>query len=442
MHFSLLVFHIHFTRSSSLFFRFCMQVATREGWWEEGGEKKEGVFEGAIEEKTVMSFFFDEDSGDEPAKKRHCTEQQQRAQGRPHGGFFNGNGEKDEDEDEKPVLARAGSDRVGLRLLQGMQKPTSSSSSVLLSGKEKMRVVEAYVPLSVGGFMESSAETAVDNLSQIKPGNVMCLRSPASSASQASTGMNFVKETDLTEEERRYGKRLSSNMTQELFEVGRVDRDTGMLEAIFLDGTRRNLKAYAVRPAGFVEKELFRQWKRDPNSRPVRTVYAASQDANASPSLSSTTQTTRTTAVDSANRKNNTAAVELMPWWVSPQLIVRVVEKSAGDLFGKKFVVKSLSRKEGKIRLVPWQRSAGNGESAENSPVDIVGCEALETIVPKVGEQGIIVLGNMRGELVKVMERHRDVNGELASLKVCSTLTGNEFTVGPHEVCQLACPRP
>ncbi|RNE98483.1 Trypanosoma vivax [Trypanosoma rangeli] len=394
-----------------------------------------------------MSFFSEEDAVDEPARKRCCTEQQQRQQQQRYApdGVLNGRGEGDEEGEEQPVLARERAARVGVKLLQGMQKPLLPSSSVLPSRGNEMRVVQAYVPLSVGGFMESSAETTVNDISHVRPGNIMCLRCPTSSTPQVSSGMNFVKETDLTEEERRYGKRLSSNMMHELFEVGRVDRETGLLEAIFLDGARQKLKVYAVRPAGFVETELFHKWKRDPSSRPVRTVYAAPVNLTASSSLPLATTTASAANRNSNDKGSDNRSVAMggtpTPWWVSPQLVVRVVEKSAGDIFGKKFVVRSLARKEGKIRLAPWQRSPGGGESAANSLLDIVGCEALETVAPKVGEQGMIVLGSMRGELVTVMERHRDADGELASLKVCSTLTQKEFVVGPHELCQLARPQ-
>ncbi|RNF13960.1 Trypanosoma vivax [Trypanosoma conorhini] len=409
-----------------------MHLAAREWWWKEEREDAHvvllrrrrggGACAEAVPHRAAAAA---EAAGAKARFRRPCSRQ------------WEGD---EEEEEEQPVLARERAARVGLKLLQGMQKPlSSSSSSVLPAGDEKMRVVQAYVPLSVGGFMEGSAETAVNDISQVRPGNVMCLRCPTSPAPRAGPGINFVKEADLTEEERRYGKRLSAEMTQELFEVGRVDRDAGLLEAIFLDGTRQKLKVYAVRPAGFLETELFRRWKRDPSSRPVRTVYAASDSLAASQPLPSATAS----AANRTSNDNESAAVGVArtPWWVTPQLIVRVVEKSAGELFGEKFVVKSLTRREGKIRLVPWQRSAGSGEPAARSLLDVVGCEALETVVPKVGEQGMIVLGGMRGELVTVVERHRDADGELASLKVCSTLTQREFVVGPHEVCLLARPQ-
>ncbi|KEG09996.1 Trypanosoma vivax [Trypanosoma grayi] len=413
-----------------------------------------------------MSSFFDEDThGESARKRRHIEESQQR-----YGGFPSGSGESgdNDDEEERPVLTRTGGGggggRVGLMLLQSMNHatPTSSSTASLSpapvgGAAQKIRVVGEYVPLSVGGFMESAAETVMGDIHNVRQGDIMCLRGPAATTTTASTKsgaggeMRFVKEAELTEEERRYGKRLSSDMLQELFEVGRVDRATNSLEGLFLDGTRRKLKLYAARPAGFVETELFRQWKHDPSTRPVRTVYASTdtsalQQKQLAPPLTSSHSrkdegNQPPTATDNNGKNNSSGAEAPMPWWVTPQLIVRVVEESAGDLFGKKFVVKSVARKEGKIRLAPWQPTGAHGKPAESSLVDIVGCEALETLVPKVGEQGIVVLGNMRGELVRVDARLRSAEGGLTAVKVTSTRTGDEFTVGPHEVCQLALAR-
>lgn len=390
-----------------------------------------------------MSFFFNENAKDEPAQKKRHVEQP--LDGSFRGGFSHPGG-ADDDDDERPVLAPAGGDRVGLRLLQDMRQPPSrcrpaTSSAAPPAGPGRLCVVEEYVPLSKGGFMETATASVMDDMDHVRPGNVMCLRCPASTAPAASAEVRFVKETDLTEEEQRYGKRITSDMTQELFEVGRVDRVAGLLEAVFLDGTRQKLRICAVRPAGFVETELFNRWKRDPSSRPVRTVYATPNDAKAPSPRPTTHASTALSAEDNKNSNSDVATVTPTPWWVIPQLIVRIVEEGAGDLFGKRFVVKSVLRKEKKIRLAPWNLKSGSDELSENSLVDIVGCEALETIVPKVNEEGIVVLGKMRGELIKVIERHRSAEGELNGVKVCSTLTGSEFTVGPHEVCRLALPQ-
>ncbi|ORC83955.1 Trypanosoma vivax, partial [Trypanosoma theileri] len=103
--------------------------------------------------------------------------------------------------------------------------------------------------------MATSAETILNSAHNVRPGDIMCLRCPpptmtrhftphsvspvdivasASSSGYSSTaGMQFVKETDLTEEEKLYGKCLSCDMLRELFEVGRVDSATNSLEAIF-----------------------------------------------------------------------------------------------------------------------------------------------------------------------------------------------------------------
>ncbi|ORC84538.1 Trypanosoma vivax, partial [Trypanosoma theileri] len=64
----------------------------------------------------------------------------------------------------------------------------------------------------------------------------------------------------------------------------RVDSATNSLEAIFLDGTRQKLKVFAVRLAGVSgEEELFRQWKKDASTRPVRTVYVGMEGGASTP---------------------------------------------------------------------------------------------------------------------------------------------------------------
>ncbi|ORC90629.1 Trypanosoma vivax [Trypanosoma theileri] len=73
-------------------------------------------------------------------------------------------------------------------------------------------------------------------------------------------------------------------MLRELFEVGCVDSATNSLEAIFLDGTRQKLKVFAVRLVGFCgEEELFRKWKKDASTRPVRTVYVGLEGRASTP---------------------------------------------------------------------------------------------------------------------------------------------------------------
>ncbi|ORC84542.1 Trypanosoma vivax, partial [Trypanosoma theileri] len=212
-----------------------------------------------------MSFFFNEDVDDEPMKKRRHMEQeqeQQRQKQQNQGFLYNrkeGKEDEDDEEDDRPVLtnpAASGGGRVGLKLLQDMHNaPSCSSSSIPISTvvePQKLRVVEDYTPLSVGGFMGTSAETILNSAHNVRPGDIMCLRCPpptmtrhlavnsvspvdivaaapsasSSSGSSSTAGMQFVKETDLTEEEKLYGKRLSCDMLRELFEVGRVDSAT------------------------------------------------------------------------------------------------------------------------------------------------------------------------------------------------------------------------
>ncbi|ORC83834.1 Trypanosoma vivax, partial [Trypanosoma theileri] len=123
-----------------------------------------------------------------------------------------------------------------MKLLQDMQLcpvlSCSSSSCILISTvvePHNLRVVEVDTPLSVGGFMATSAETILNSAHNVRPGDIMCLRCPpptttrhltiysvspvdivapsaSSSGSSSTAGMQFVRETDLTEEEKLYGK--------------------------------------------------------------------------------------------------------------------------------------------------------------------------------------------------------------------------------------------
>ncbi|ORC83864.1 Trypanosoma vivax [Trypanosoma theileri] len=126
-----------------------------------------------------------------------------------------------------------------MKLLQDMHNAPScssySSSCIPMSTvvePQKLRVVEDYTSLSVGGFMTTSAETILNSAHNVRPGDIMCLRCPPptmtrhftvysvspghvsppapapSSGTSSTAGMQFVKETDLTEEEKLYGKCL------------------------------------------------------------------------------------------------------------------------------------------------------------------------------------------------------------------------------------------
>ncbi|ORC84414.1 uncharacterized protein TM35_000451520 [Trypanosoma theileri] len=96
-----------------------------------------------------------------------------------------------------------------------------------------LRAVEDDTPLSVGGFMTTSAETILNSAHNVRPGGIMCVGCPpptmtrhltvysvspvdivaaavaSSSGTSSTAGMQFVRETDLTEEEKLYGKCVS-----------------------------------------------------------------------------------------------------------------------------------------------------------------------------------------------------------------------------------------
>ncbi|CCW66054.1 unnamed protein product [Phytomonas sp. Hart1] len=276
----------------------------------------------------------------------------------------------------------------------------------------------------------------------------------------------FTAEIKLTEEERTYGKKASVEMVNQLFEVTRLDRDNHTLEGLFLNGSRRVLRVHEVRLAGFVERKLYRKWKEDPTSQPVRTIEAVvpiapiSQTGESAPLMNISAEVSSAAAMETEggtgggkpNGINSSGSTEGTPvvWWVIPNLIVRIVADKAGEWYGKKCVVRSIDRKNNKVRMISLDLWPPNQPNSSQFPkqkplplgregvVEVVGVQGLETVLPKKGESGLVVLGPYRGEFASVITRLHDMEGNLEKLKVQCTRTGDVFHVEPHELCLIA----
>lgn len=107
------------------------------------------------------------------------------------------------------------------------------------------------------------------------------------------------------------------------------------------------------------------------------------------------------------------AKSELLRYWLRPGIRVRVVSKSLleGSLYLKKATVLEVLDRGDKGIL----RVDGGGR------VEGVRTKHLETILPAVGEMGMLVDGKLRGQLVRLLEKHRESNS--VSVQLLEELT-------------------
>lgn len=407
----------------------------------------------------------------------------------PPTSFFGGD---DQPEEEAVTASQAAPQQrnIGLSLLRGMHHSLVGGDPA----PRPMAKVESYAPLSSGGFLDTDADHGDTKNVKIgdvmvalklpnapksgssscsKPGSPVTASGPGSPPPQAEAQRyysptttapvekpaevfaaaasnkilsHFRAEASMTEEERRYGRRLSVDMTTHLFSVSRLDRATHTLEGIFLDGSRAKLRLTEVRPAGFVERGLFAKWRADPASRPVKVIGAASAVSPQPPS------STASPASPTEQQQQQVPPA----WWVLPNLVVRVVAADAGEWYGQKGVVVSIRRKENTVRLVPldvWeqhhQRPPGsplqpppNRKPAAHVPmdsaVDLVGLDGIETVLPKKGESGMIVLGEHKGDMASVLARIRGEEGDLAAIEVSCQRTSDVLRLQPQDLCAMA----
>ncbi|KAK7194186.1 hypothetical protein NESM_000332500 [Novymonas esmeraldas] len=353
------------------------------------------------------------------------------------------------------------------RSARSTSTPTSAQQQQSSSGS--FEVVQAYVPLSTGGFL-STAGAAGDTMEghQVRVGDVLALRKPPGTAASppppppphtnrsASTTPSsspttatapasaaavevlaqramghFKSAAAFTSDEVKYGRSLTPEMTRVLFEVARVDQHSRSVEAVFLDGARAKLSYLEVRPAGYVERKMYAAWKADPASRPVATIHSAA----ASPTTSSSP--TATAAPSQPPSPPPPAAA----WWVTPRLLVRLAAESAGDWYGKRCAVTSVQRSGNRIRLTEVLEEAadGDGGTAVAETRELVGLDGLETVIPRKGGRAMVVLGARRGEMCTVRNRVRGPDGELIAVEVEVGRTKEVLAMRPEELCAL-CP--
>lgn len=396
--------------------------------------------------------------------------------------------------------------RVGLQLLHRMHGDTAATTASPTS-PNGFEVVHTYVPLSTGGFLSTVSATE-DTMEghQVRIGDVLSLRKPLPgasasatpspppplpphplppltaqqqhhshtrptaanvSSSSAATGMqapdvahdasasamahtamsHFLSAASFTGDEKRYGRRLTPDMTRLLFEVARVDPQGRRLEALFLDGSRAKVGFHDVRPAGYVERAMYAAWRADPASRPVHTIHSdASSPTTATGGGGGNGDARLPSALSAASPSTSPVPPSGSPtdaagtgWWVIPRLLVRLTAEAAGDWYGKKCVVKTVQRSENRVRLTEWvDESASAPSAAAPETRELIGADGLETVVPKKGGRALVVLGPLRGEMCVVRARVRGPDGDLSAVEVEMSRTKDVVTLQADELCALA----
>lgn len=340
------------------------------------------------------------------------------------------------------VMAPAPPRRVGLGLLKAMHtKSTRAASSNLQAaspstGPQRFTAVESYKPLSSGGFMDDN-QAEMDRSRCLRVGGIVCVRKrlgeealpptdPPAASTFSSTASSagpllhkkFRGESAMGSDEKLFGRVQGTQLWNSLGEVTRSDSKNLYVEIVFLSGERGKFNLCEVRPAGFMEQKLFRKWQADPSSRPVTVLR----------------NTTDPSAVATAAGTSPPPSA----WWALPKLLVRIVSPQAGvEWLGQKAFIESITRKEQRVRLRRKEVNGGN-----EAILDVVGLEHIETVVPRVGERGILVLGLRRGELVEVLERRRNATTKdletVVVKQVGAHSTENQpFEVKPEEICLL-----
>lgn len=330
---------------------------------------------------------------------------------------------------EKKTSDESGSRRVGGKRERndGATPSSSSSSSSPSSSRHRLafRTVETYKPLSSGGFFDSthgspdrarcmaigaivvlvganaSSSSSSPNSATPRtttgtggsgatadpPSHAAVEHIPSSSASPAPSSVlgdamgkmkHFLPASALTDEEKTYGRFLDAALFDSLAEVTRCDVRGRALEVWCLSGKRQKLSMLAVRPAGFMESQLFQKWKADPSSRPVqhigeRRLRIQETPSHPVPLLPSTPQeeaksqdgeASQAGGTEKETQRSLSSSSPPSAWWVLPHLLVRVVAKEAGvGWWGQKALVLLIDRKAERMRLVRWEAVCGASDA-------------------------------------------------------------------------------
>lgn len=371
----------------------------------------------------------------------------------------------DEDEDmiEVPPMSHVDEGTLPLDDVKSKRSPSASSASIghlLLKGMasnakkhnpEGLRAVVSsvpHIPSTVGGFLGAGGTThkAVD----VDIGMIVCSTRAAAGASSSTGGANttsqvvrFKRDEDITEEERTFGSTITEATVATIGQVmhkSTVRTTTAAAveewEVGLADGSKATFSRDALRLATPRECELFRRWVDSPESLPSEALRKKRQRDDNRTVAGILASSAAGGASNAAGRRR----------WVQKRLLVRYVGDERPHLVGKKFIVSSVNYKDDRVLLsnaVPLATG-----TADDTVLEVVSVNDLETVLPKIGEKGLILCGPHSGQMAMLRKKvtcaeSGDVESVVATLCSPPVVTDGdpigqlEVVLTPDDYCAL-----
>ncbi|CUG53133.1 Hypothetical protein, putative, partial [Bodo saltans] len=176
-----------------------------------------------------------------------------------------------------------------------------------------------------------------------------------------------------------------------------------------------------LRLATAKESELFRSWLSDPSTLPTEALRKKRQREDNATVASILGSTGATAGSLPAARK-----------WLQKRLHVRYVGEAKQHLIGKKFVVSSVSYKDDRVLLEEAEGGSGGGG------IETVSTKELETVLPKVGNRGLVLAGTHRGQMATLVRRLKNEgdDGEVRAV-VVRVVAASGVTAQQEEVVEV-----
>lgn len=298
---------------------------------------------------------------------------------------------------------------VGQQLLRSMASAAKKDAADAAKAAALVHA-KSQVPNFVGGFIGAGGTS--HSAIELKVGTVVCLEDtngPALAKSSNSARLCFKREEEITAEEASIGRRVTD---ETVTQIGRLTRVDGAdCEVLFADGTRTKMKRGSLRLALPTETALFERWCLDPSTLPAASRGKRSREADA---------VLASSVAQHAPKK-----------WAQRNLIVRVTDGGAPQHVGKKFVVLEANHRDDRMLL-------SSADVTEDSAAPIVSSQRfLETVIPKVGEVGLVIQGPHRGERAALIKREKNSDGEVASVLVTIVRTKEDVSISPDDYCAI-----
>eukprot|EP00744_Colponema_vietnamica_P016499 GILI01023156.1.p1 GENE.GILI01023156.1~~GILI01023156.1.p1 ORF type:complete len:370 (+),score=50.03 GILI01023156.1:43-1152(+) len=175
--------------------------------------------------------------------------------------------------------------------------------------------------------------------------------------------------------------------------------------------------------AGALEEAFFNRWRDDPSELAViGTKRPRTSDEGA--------------AITSFQSILTPISKQEPLWWVVRGLLVRYVPADeTHPQFGVKGTVVECSRKDGRVTL---KVNAAKQQDHTGSSFTMLRCVLgeIETVVPKVGERGMVLRPSDAGELVTVQAKNKDPTNGDPILTVL--VNGESVDLKAEEICVLS----